>query len=349
MSEQVAADAETAGGQVSSKSDAAEDAATRIQSNYRGYKARKRLRREDAVQRTTLSLELSLTDSGLRHTGEFHDCVPLAIHDTVHDEKVSRSPDCQNNARIDNADRSSKNIFYDDGLVQLVDLIVLAKADEAAALQSGYLNFITSVEDTEALDAAAVAAAATAHLAKSISNDESFKESLTSAPVGLLIEEVTDSGAEAFMNVEQHDDSDCSLPRSESQIVTVDNRRVSQTSVMSIPGKTDNVREEPLPEKESLSDIAMLGPETRVDSMEFPLVAEERVSPDSPDSSKPTLQVTLTPGDLMKSMSLSQESQLAEERIESPITMVQQMAPERSGSLRREDVNEKLASPKLHK
>ena len=54
-------------------------AATVIQNNYRRYNARKRLKREDAIQRTTLSLENAFAKDGIQHTGEFHDCVPLPI------------------------------------------------------------------------------------------------------------------------------------------------------------------------------------------------------------------------------------------------------------------------------
>nr|XP_046491016.1 titin [Neodiprion pinetum] len=54
-------------------------AATTIQSGYRGYKARQRLRREDAVQKTTLSVESAFSGNGLQHTGEFHDCIPLPV------------------------------------------------------------------------------------------------------------------------------------------------------------------------------------------------------------------------------------------------------------------------------
>ncbi|XP_033217124.1 titin homolog [Belonocnema kinseyi] len=54
-------------------------AATTIQNNYRRYNARKRLKREDAIQRTTLSLENAFAENGLQHTGEFHDCVPLPV------------------------------------------------------------------------------------------------------------------------------------------------------------------------------------------------------------------------------------------------------------------------------
>lgn len=40
---------------------------------------RKRLRREDAFQRTTLSLDNAFSEGGLQHTGEFHDCIPLPV------------------------------------------------------------------------------------------------------------------------------------------------------------------------------------------------------------------------------------------------------------------------------
>ncbi|XP_015587528.1 titin [Cephus cinctus] len=59
------------------------NAATTIQSNYRGYKARQRLRREDAVQKMTLSMENAFTENGLQHTGEFHDCIPLPVFDDL--------------------------------------------------------------------------------------------------------------------------------------------------------------------------------------------------------------------------------------------------------------------------
>ncbi|XP_051166727.1 titin homolog [Leptopilina boulardi] len=47
--------------------------------NTRQSTNRKRLRREDAIQRPTLSLENAFAEGGLQHTGEFHDCIPLPV------------------------------------------------------------------------------------------------------------------------------------------------------------------------------------------------------------------------------------------------------------------------------
>lgn len=47
--------------------------------NSRQSTNRKRLRREDAIQRTTLSLDNAFAEGGLQHTGEFHDCIPLPV------------------------------------------------------------------------------------------------------------------------------------------------------------------------------------------------------------------------------------------------------------------------------
>lgn len=60
-----------------------DDAATKIQSNYRGYRMRRSLKREDAVQMPTTSSSSTLTASSdvipdpIRHSGEFHDMVVL--------------------------------------------------------------------------------------------------------------------------------------------------------------------------------------------------------------------------------------------------------------------------------
>ncbi|KAI4495464.1 hypothetical protein M0802_008678 [Mischocyttarus mexicanus] len=42
-------------------------------------KHRQCLRREDAIQRNTLSTENAFTSCGVQHTGEFHDCLPLPV------------------------------------------------------------------------------------------------------------------------------------------------------------------------------------------------------------------------------------------------------------------------------
>lgn len=59
---------------------------------------RQRLRREEALRNTTLSLENAFATGRLQHTGEFHDSVPLPLfdmiypkdHSTVSDESLSK-------------------------------------------------------------------------------------------------------------------------------------------------------------------------------------------------------------------------------------------------------------------
>ncbi|XP_043271914.1 titin homolog [Venturia canescens] len=213
------------------------DAATKIQSNYRGYKARQRLRREDAVQRTTFSLEKSFAESGLRHTGEFYDCIPLPIHDITLERKASKSlgnligteksdVSASGESEKMNDDKSTSPPLKSDDIAtessgpldpakvffggtpiapliqfnvrpsgsQLVDLVVLAKED--AALQTGYLNFITSVEDAEAIVVPGeVPLAPTNFTVDQPNSNESLKEplALSDPPIGLIIEEITSS------------------------------------------------------------------------------------------------------------------------------------------------------------
>nr|CAD7586426.1 unnamed protein product [Timema genevievae] len=65
------------------------EAATRIQSNYRGYRTRQKLTREDAVQLPTTSNSAASSSEGdrktptqeLRNTGEFHDMMVLPTED----------------------------------------------------------------------------------------------------------------------------------------------------------------------------------------------------------------------------------------------------------------------------
>ncbi|XP_058796778.1 uncharacterized protein LOC131667403 [Phymastichus coffea] len=115
-------------------------------------KARKKLRREDAVQRTTLSVENAFAENQLQHTGEFHDCIPLPIFDA---EALSLK-----SVREREAEKAKKKASEVERLLgkillghatsnfaahsNLVD-VVLLPAD--ADMQNKYLNFITSVED----------------------------------------------------------------------------------------------------------------------------------------------------------------------------------------------------------
>lgn len=50
---------------------------------------RHRLRREEALRKTTLSLENAFATSRLQHTGEFHDSVPLPLFEMSHSETNS--------------------------------------------------------------------------------------------------------------------------------------------------------------------------------------------------------------------------------------------------------------------
>lgn len=60
-----------------------DDAATKIQSNYRGYRMRRSLKREDAVQMpttssSTLTASSDVIPDPIRHSGEFHDMIVLS-------------------------------------------------------------------------------------------------------------------------------------------------------------------------------------------------------------------------------------------------------------------------------
>lgn len=53
-------------------------------SNLREIRSgRQRLRREEALRNTTLSLENAFATGRLQHTGEFHDSVPLPLFDNL--------------------------------------------------------------------------------------------------------------------------------------------------------------------------------------------------------------------------------------------------------------------------
>lgn len=59
-----------------------DDAATKIQSNYRGYRMRRSLKRENAVQMpttssSTLTASSDVIPDPIRHSGEFHDMIVL--------------------------------------------------------------------------------------------------------------------------------------------------------------------------------------------------------------------------------------------------------------------------------
>jgi len=63
-------------------------------SNVREVKTGKqRLRREEALRNTTLSLENAFATGRLQHTGEFHDSVPLPLFDMTNSETNSTPSD----------------------------------------------------------------------------------------------------------------------------------------------------------------------------------------------------------------------------------------------------------------
>jgi hypothetical protein len=73
-----------------------DEAATKIQSNYRGYRMRRSLKREDAVQMPTTSTSTFTASSDvipepIRHSGEFHDLIVLPPSPEGNDSDTSMS------------------------------------------------------------------------------------------------------------------------------------------------------------------------------------------------------------------------------------------------------------------
>lgn len=303
------------------------DAATRIQSNYRGYKARKRLRREDAVQRTTFSLEKSFAESGLQHTGEFHDCIPLPIHDIAIEKKASNSAKAPidskepsdgtfertGNINIENSATPSlspqeigaepsipldptKMFFANSANVpliqfnmrpnvtQLIDLVVLAKED--AALQTGYLNFITSVEDAEPIIAGHAEVGPLNLTVEQPNSSDSLREplALSDPPVGLVLEEVTSSIGESSTKIEEEND----------QIMQSTNSSATAPEVVE---KSSNSPTPPCPSSKIISG-SMDGDQTPRDTLNRSEVEEQQsenfeVTNHSPESEERKLEKTI--------------------------------------------------------
>ncbi|XP_043462128.1 golgin subfamily B member 1-like [Leptopilina heterotoma] len=83
-----------------------------LDGNCRQLTNRKRLRREDAIQRTTISLDNAFAEGGLQHTGEFHDCIPLPVFQFENQHHLKRkniSP-----KRDENEDRVREKGMEDD-------------------------------------------------------------------------------------------------------------------------------------------------------------------------------------------------------------------------------------------
>ncbi|CAB0031226.1 unnamed protein product [Trichogramma brassicae] len=114
--------------------------------------SKKRLTREDAVMRTTLSVENAFAENQLQHTGEFHDCIPLPVFGADDLDLKIKRPTA---AAIDNAATPAAHVVQELlGKLLQADAALLLHATTAPTvrpvdplLHAGYLNFITSVED----------------------------------------------------------------------------------------------------------------------------------------------------------------------------------------------------------
>ncbi|XP_023315850.1 uncharacterized protein LOC106651801 [Trichogramma pretiosum] len=117
--------------------------------------SKKRLTREDAVMRTTLSVENAFAENQLQHTGEFHDCIPLPVFGADDlDLKIKRPYAATD---INNAPTPPAHVVQEllGKLLQADAALLLHAATTAPTaarpvdplLHAGYLNFITSVED----------------------------------------------------------------------------------------------------------------------------------------------------------------------------------------------------------
>ncbi|XP_028981780.1 uncharacterized protein LOC114841078 [Diachasma alloeum] len=332
-----------------------EGAATTIQSNFRGYKARKRLRREDAMQRTTISMERAFGEDGLRHTGEFHDCIPLPLLDFAPRIFTPECPQNEPNAG-DRTPKQTVGMMFElaagvpvlqfglpPKITKLVDLVVLAK--DESAVESGYLNFITSVEDAESSPAAAGFFKPPATPGSDASG-ESTREFVELSPrKGVIIEEIT-SLEEAKILSEMKAKETPETPEvpavPEKDIEELEaTKEASETAEEETSTPLEDESGEVL-EKPGIDIAGAL--EAPLAILGFPMKEGKLLRYESEDSMashdrRPLLEVTLTPGDPMKSLSLSQESQLAGERIESPITMMQ-IVPGRGASLLQDDSGE---------
>lgn len=70
----------------------------------------RRLRREEALRNTTLSLENAFATGRLQHTGEFHDSVPLLPFDLANSKTNSVTSNDSSDEEIDAEDASPPDI-----------------------------------------------------------------------------------------------------------------------------------------------------------------------------------------------------------------------------------------------
>ncbi|XP_044010992.1 uncharacterized protein LOC122854426, partial [Aphidius gifuensis] len=330
-----------------------EDAAKKIQSNFRSYKARQRLRREDAMQKTTLSMERAFGDNGICHTGEFHDCIPLPIFDFMkNDDNNTQTESLMTNKfdeiSMDTLDKKNKQkelgmmfeISPNTPVVQfgivpkinkLVDVVVITK--DESTVQNSYLNFITSVEDTDI----------NPHLIKNSTDqlkqadqlndslvEDNTQESMDFSPrKGVIIEEITSlEEAKILQEIKESSkaqsdiEENVSNEKIDTQVVQVNDKQIIEKK------NDDKVNES--------TDNLNIEKEKKIINLKCP-TQENKLSQYGSEDYSVSHDTTLTPSNPTKSLSLSQESQLAGDRIESPITMMQIVPPTRSESLVRDD------------
>lgn len=331
-----------------------EDAAKKIQSNFRGYKARQRLRREDAMQRTTISMERAFADNGIRHTGEFHDCIPLPFYDTLKNNEITLVKKTLMNEINDSPNEFStqtqseqKNLQKECGLMyeispsvpiiqfgmapkvtKLVDVVVLTR--DESAVQSGYLNFITSVEDSKPDPSNVPSTNSPGQLdpddqRNDLMSGESAQESAEFSPrKGVIIEEITSlEEAKILEEMKKASEARDNVLIKDEKSGPKDADKNEKTQKHFDKNKDQDVKSEVdiVYKKETHSTDKMENKLLHYGSEDYPVFHE----------------LNLTPGNPIKSLSLSQESQLAGERYESPVTMMQIVPPTRSESLARDD------------
>ncbi|OXU19572.1 hypothetical protein TSAR_001830 [Trichomalopsis sarcophagae] len=343
-------------------------------------RARKKLRREDAVQRTTLSVENAFAENQLQHTGEFHDCIPLPVLDAagVLALKLARQQQQQQQQQSDRSDSGDVSIVEevkdktkDDEAKNVEQLlgkilmehatipgptaklgpfvdVVLLPGDTEAMLQNSYLNFITSVEDVA---------------------NELFPDPLmrTGTPKGVIIEEITSlddikSVGPPTESVSSEIETESKKDESSSKEAPAQNTESSEIKRSVEPGKAVPVEtdvsdveslkiEEPAktkPEAQEKEEVSSLL-EVSISTSEEPLsmnIDEVLGLGDEDESSRKPVRamIKLASADLIpRTSSLSQESHLSDERTKSPVTMMQ-IAPGASVEEKSEDKSTDLTA-----
>ncbi|XP_003426151.2 titin homolog [Nasonia vitripennis] len=323
-------------------------------------RSRKKLRREDAVQRTTLSVENAFAENQLQHTGEFHDCIPLPVLDAagVLALKLARQQQQQQQSdRSDNGDVSvveevkdktkddeAKNVEQLLGKILMehatipgptaklgpfVD-VVLLPGDTEAMLQNSYLNFITSVEDVA---------------------NELFPDPLmrTGTPKGVIIEEITSlddikSVGPPTESVSSEIETESKKDESSSKEAPAQNTESSEIKPSVEPGKAVAV-EEPAKTKPEAQEKEEVSISTSEEPLSMNIDEVLGLGDEDENSRKPVRAMTkLASAELIpRTSSLSQESHLSDERTKSPVTMMQ-IAPGASVEEKSEDKSTDLTA-----